>query len=410
MKNIVFLSVLTTDILFISIFASFGQEYSGRETSSSYILFSILFVTLSLIIIFFNIVTDFRKKRRNEVLVFSSIPFVILLCYLLEMPTGISAFKYLQEYFIWGFVVTYIGINVALYGGIGEMAKYWFLLMLLITLGGFCAIFIPFLKGQYFTSFAGSSYQTASYAASLAYGLNLFFLLFYKYFNLPHIYHKYWFRSTMFLFLFLQILVIFISGGRGGFVVVFLSTIVFLYVKYKMKELNIKFFFYMLFSIVISIVLLFQWQNNELLIHSFNRVFSYISSDGIDMSQTSDRDVVYENALYLISLRPFTGYGIFKYFDKCMYPHNLFIELLLARGVFYLVFFLLVSFFWIKKLILIIKKDYKNLLLLPLFVFVFVQLMLSGTYLTTPFFWFLGSYVFCCYYTDDKEKFSGQTH
>ena len=115
------------------------------------------------------------------------------------------------------------------------------------------------------------------------------------------------------------------------------------------------------------------------------------------MKQTSYRDIVYNEVLIKIKDRPLLGYGMFKqmdYMKNWMYPHNFFLEVLLSGGIVYLLFILFVSYVFYKKMIYLIGLDISHVLLLSIFGFTFVQLMLSGTYLSTPFFWFLGSYVF----------------
>jgi O-antigen ligase len=120
-----------------------------------------------------------------------------------------------------------------------------------------------------------------------------------------------------------------------------------------------------------------------------DRLFSYISSEGLDMSQTSNRDSVFETAMVFISDSPLWGYGLFGYYDVLgYYPHNLFLEILLQGGAIFLVFSLWALWIMFIKLCKMQKNNNSLYLLLPFIIYPFVQLLFTGSYMETPFFWF----------------------
>ena len=112
------------------------------------------------------------------------------------------------------------------------------------------------------------------------------------------------------------------------------------------------------------------------------------------MSRTSGRDIVYATILKSISKRPIFGYGIFNSNASEHGAHNIFLELLLQGGIIYLLFWIIVFYLFVRRLLLIIKYDNSNLILIPLSVYPFTLLLFSGSYLEQPLFWFVIAYVF----------------
>lgn len=402
LKNIIFIIALTSNILFPIILSIFGGQYSGKEDGMQYILFCVLFWGMTFLIFLFKIFQRNSQMYSRDNVIWAGIPLLFILAYCLEFPSGALAMKYLQQFLLWALPGAYIGIYMA--NSIARTSVIWFWFMIIVSIGIFIGIVQPFISGNPFESLAGSSYQEASYSASFAYSLNLFFLVFSRYFMLPSFFYNKFVKILLFFLLFLQVVCVFVTGGRGGFVVIFCSTGIYFYCKYLLSEINTKKLIGGIFIVVTISVMLFPiLQDNDVFVHGISRVFSYITEDGIDMTQTSNRDMVYANTIKLIQEKPLLGYGIFKYFDTCMYPHNLFLEILLSRGFLYLGLFLLVSILFFRKLINIIMGDRGNFLLIPFIVFTMVSLMVSGTYLTSSFFWFLGTYVFCTKLTHSNK-------
>lgn len=110
---------------------------------------------------------------------------------------------------------------------------------------------------------------------------------------------------------------------------------------------------------------------------------------GINWEGTSGRDVVYLNTIHLIEQRPVLGYGLYGMWDVInYYPHNLFLEVLLQGGIVYLIIFSWMLLLFVRKLFRMVKTDRRYRILGILFLYPFVMLMFSGTYLNTSQFWF----------------------
>ena len=182
------------------------------------------------------------------------------------------------------------------------------------------------------------------------------------------------------------------SGGRGG--VVFLFALAGLISLIFVKKRNIfKVLFFVLPLGLLGVVIIFDLVQNSVLENTFNRgmdrAFSYISSSGIDMAQTSNRDIVFELAQKNIEANLYTGYGIFHTIGAFGYPHNIFLEILEGGGIFYFAFWIIILIISIKRAYFIIKIERNLLFLVPLFIYPSVNLLFSGSYLMTGMFWFV---------------------
>ena len=121
-----------------------------------------------------------------------------------------------------------------------------------------------------------------------------------------------------------------------------------------------------------------------------SRVFSYISGSGIDISETSGRDEIWQFCIPFVYNRPLFGYGIFSYTTYLgpLYPHNFLLEVLIQGGIFYFILWLFVLIVFFIKLRAILIRDKNNILLLTTIVTSFSFLSFSGTYLQNGLFWF----------------------
>lgn len=395
MKNIVFVATLIGQLLFFSFLSIFGLEYRGMEESSGYVIFCVLLAALTLLIF----TSDYFIFRRFSLNLNSTILFVlpafVALVYFIEKATAETAERSLIFYLLFSLPATYIGIYVARRRSIVSMAKWFEVLMLVMTLSVITSLILPLFRNEAFLAFAGSSHQTASYISAFAYSLNLFFLLFDHRYQLFRFHYTRIYKISSYILLLLQIAGVLYSGGRGGFVVIINATLILMWLKIRQENYGLKkistilLFFALGFSFLLSRLL-----QNESFLASSGRVFSYISSGGIDISQTSGREFVYKDALKLITDKPILGYGLFKYSDFTIFPHNIFLEILLNGGIVYLSFTIILGYLFFKKFKFIIQKEPENILALAIFIFPITELMFSGTYLETPLFWFVIAYVF----------------
>jgi O-antigen ligase len=268
--------------------------------------------------------------------------------------------------------------------------------MLLISTEILVTIISHISRNETFTSYTISAYQTQSYVSAFAYCLNLSFLLYGAQYKLFKFHYYKWFKIIEYILLLVQISGVLFSGGRGGFVLLVSSSVILLWVKSKDKNFRInKVFIIILFLTVVGLLTVPKIVKVDLFSESTQRIFSYISPRGLDLTETSDRDVLYYKAFELIKERPISGYGLFGFYDYIFYPHNIFLEILLNGGIIFLLFAIIIVLIFFTKLKLIIHHAPSNLVILSVVIFPMTELMFSGTYMVTPLFWFAISYVFC---------------
>lgn len=237
--------------------------------------------------------------------------------------------------------------------------------------------------------YGGGQYQALSYFCAFS-ALVLFSRL------LEHSNRRYWLKIITLLSIIVLLFGIILSGGRGGLLVVIVGSL--LLIKYKLGFNFFRKHFWVAISVFILILPLgssFDFFSDRL-DESYNRLFSFVSSEGINMEGSSNRDDFYSSSLKLFNDRPVFGYGFFgtvKHLGN-FYPHNLFLELLLHGGISLLVVSVFVLFVFISKLNQILKVRRDEEVILIVVVYVFLMLMVSSSYLQEPGFWFSLSYVF----------------
>ena len=393
MKHFIFTLKLNFSMFFFSIAAIVGTDYTG--SSEYYIVMLSLGVLCFVSILksyFFHNAVPLRKVN----LFFYLLPILTTLIYLIESPTTDNGYLYFSVYLAYCFPAIYIGTFVSSNRLLGEMAKWWELILVVITIG--IIVSLPKMIYLNFISLGGGlSYQTISYISAFAFSLSLFSLLFGDKYPRFYFFKSKFFRYFTYLIMFFQVVAIFITGGRGGFLVLFFSSGILILTKLrngvKFKKVIILIILTTVFFFIISYFL--SDKAEYLLEIGSERIFSFITPNGIDMSNTSGRDEYYFKAIKLIKDRPIFGYGIFKYVDTSIdYPHNIFLEFLLQGGVFYFLFWIIILIKFYVKFKRILKFDYAHLILIPITIYPFTQLMFSGTYLKTALFWFVIAYVF----------------
>lgn len=386
--------------LFFSISSILGYQYYGIDDSKVYIIYCIIVAILNLSLCLGALLLKNLKITLKELLVFS-FPFIILSIYLLTgmLNNGFNtlATSFFCYFLLWSVPAIYVAIYVNKSNIFNSIVKWFEIIMLVFSLSIITSSFIPFLQGANFSLMGGATYQSASYIAAFAFGLNLYFLCFgenHERFNFTS--RKIYKYICIFL-LFLQLSGIFLSGGRGGII---LATAYTIYISFSilksrnLNKINTYFLSFIVFIIFIMIVLPILLQN-DIFRSGFDRVFEFISSDGkINWDGTSNRDDAYLKAIELISENPIFGYGLYGFWEVSGYPHNIILEILLNGGITYLIFSTIIFTVFLNKLFKMIKFDRQNRLLLIIFLYPITMLLFSGTYMTNTIFWFVITVVF----------------
>ncbi|MDO9511675.1 MAG: O-antigen ligase family protein [Bacteroidales bacterium] len=402
MRNFIFITLLFFPEVFFSLAAIFGRDYSGAEHSDIYIYSTVATVLLSLFFVFGE--STYKKvapiSRAN--ILFYSIPFLAIVFYLIESPLNANGKQFFRLFFAFSASSIYVGTYMAANNYLIKIAKWIDVVFIVIMVGLISSL--PRMVNLNEIVVGGLIYQQISYNAAFAFSLGLYSLLFGNSYQRYKLFKSRFYKIMTSVSLFFIVLIIIISAGRGGSVLLITSTIVILLYRFKniigFKK-NIR--------IITSLVILF-YIFQFILPQEFipltkigtERLISYFSFGGIDMNDTSGRNIVYSVAWKMFIEQPIFGYGIFKYVstfnlyidDVIPYPHNIILEFLLQGGIFYLIFWLLILWKYFLKFKIILKHNSTNGLLIPISLLPITLLLFSGTYLTTGLFWFSLSYVF----------------
>lgn len=394
MKHFIFAFTLFSSVLFFSITAILGISYLGDAESNLFRYYCIIVFILSLFTFGFLYLP--QKKARSNFIVF----FIVFIYLISGIISGLWSDKSFLCFGAFSIPATCIGIYYGNRGSFDEMVKWFDIILLILSLS------LAYSSLTLSRSMAsGDSYysQSLSYNAAMAFVLDLYLLSYGKEYRRFPLFKSKLFHLLGLVLLLVYPVIILYSGGRGGFVVVIVGLIIYIFTSGKKKAKT---------NIVLGSLLLLLGFGLATMIYDFGtnsflsdiqrnseRVFSYITSEGIDMTETSSRDYVYARSLQYIGQHPL-GSGLFSYkktfqpFVGQSYPHNILLEWLVQGGV---VFFLLCFF----SLLLLIRKYHKlkrqgsiSPLIIPFFVYSLTQLMFSASYMEEPLFWFSFSFVY----------------
>lgn len=378
--------LIAMPFLFFSASSILSYDYPGFPESKLYV-----FVLLSLFILF--LISHIIVSKINVTLINYLFPLLVLfIAYLSSIIYDLSLGKFYIEYVLFVLPAIFFSIYIAKQAPIFIFNNYILFFCVFNSLAYTLVIskMINLSPNDLINFFGGGHYQGYAYGVSLTYLFLLIFFLFYNNRN------SIWFKILFFLVFVSHWFEVLLSGARGAFLVIFFGTFILLLVRYNfLKIFKIIFFVSLLTFLGFYLLSFFNFEFIDRFLLSFERVFSYVSFEGIDMSKTSNRDDFYNLAIKLINEKPFFGYGIFGYQKEMgAYPHNFILEVLLQGGICLLFFWLFVlTLFFIKLKKLLSLNSLHHYILAPV-IYSSFQLMFSGSYLIEPLFWFSLCYVF----------------
>lgn len=399
-KSYVYVNIMTIHMTFFAISAFLGIKHLGSEESSTYIIV----LSISTIIAYLFLLIDIFRFKYIYLsnLFFLTVPLLVFISYLVGSSFGEFANKTILIYFVLVVPSMLSGYLYARDKNTNQLVKGFIIVSFIIFLGLLKSLseLLQSSVIDLLTVFGGGQYQALSYFAAFGYSTYLAYLLFYTN-EKSRIY------SLLSICLFSVFLVsIFLSGGRGGLIVIVFSSIIFFYLKFGFKKFIVFFIFILaIFFALYQLTNVMQFENKERILESIDRLFSFISGGGIDMTQSSNRDEFYNKAIELISQKLLLGYGIFGYINYAgdFYSHNLFLDFLLQGGIVYLICWILFIFCFLFKLVQILKFCPNEKIILVPVISSFTLLLFSGSYLQESLFWFSLSYVFNYKINNERE-------
>ena len=396
MRDFVFTYALFSSMLFFSLAAILGIDYSSVGGGGLFQYYSGA-SSVIVIIVFFMYYVRQKITSRNV------ITFLIIALYFFSgILSGFWRDSSFLRFAVFCIPASFIGLYYGNLMSIDGMIKWLDLVKLILTIA------LLFLSRRLSLAIAqGDSYysQTLSYYAAMGFLLDLYLLDSgngtprFSFFCSKIV------RFIDYLLLFLYPVVILYSGGRGGFITLIVGLLVYvLFINKTRNGNNVLLSAFLMLCLIGLFAMIFDISSYGFLSeiqHNSARVFSYVSSGSIDISETSGRDFVYSRSIDLIGANPF-GYGLYSYKKVFMplvgqrYPHNLFLEWLMQGGV---IFFLV----WMVSLVLLIRKMIRinrvvslSYLFIPFLIYPLVQLLFSASYVEEPFFWFSFCFMVNC--------------
>lgn len=384
-------------LFFFGFYALTGRVYGGATSDSSYISFMMLVDIIPLVLFIKYLIS---KKSKNGVGAIIFVLLSILLVLLIEANFSLG-FPLVKSFIAYAIPSALIGILFAKYE-VGEyFAKWLEPIMLFLTIVGIRSMSLIMAFSYSGVYEFGIGVQSLSYYCAFAFALNLYFLLFGDEIKDRLKYARSSFYKVIsIVLLVVQVVVSLSSGGRGGFILAAVSAIVMIMIKYTRRGENVmktSLLFAVMIAVVVVIVRLMPENITNAVSEGSERTFSYFTESGIDMSETSNRDRVYSNAIMDIKRSPVIGYGLLMKgsFIEGSWPHNIILEVLLQGGIIYLFIFLFLMFKVVKKLRLLLRNGHK-LFIVPVALYPIVMLCFSGSYITTGQFFFVITYIICC--------------
>lgn len=368
-----------------------GVEH--EEGSSEYLFFMVGLFCLSMLFVIRDLFTYSNRVNKKVLL----IPIFFSLCYFFETSFESPILEWTKKSFYFHLFFSLPALMsasiLASTHQVEKIYKNMDIIMLILAIGMIAILPKMLLMGTIINGYNKISYQSA-----LAFGY-LYYGLLSKREDRYYIFKTKIYRIACIAMCTLLALTSLASGGRGGVVLLFvqIAIISLIYVSRR----NIFRVFFLFVPLLVAFVMIIASLLNDSAFASvleigMDRAFSYISENGIDMSQTSGRDEAYELALANIQLNPWTGYGIFHTIGKFGYPHNIFLEMLEQGGVLYLFVWLIIILKSLKRGWYMLKCDNNLNFLIPLMLYPCIMLLFSGSYLMNATFWF--SICFCLIY------------
>ena len=403
-SKLIFTLFLFWPTIYFSISSIFGFAIEDGSSPPWYIPCLILFGTMSVLMT----LSDGMKFIANDIIFTIIFPLFIIMEYIIELALGHTpAFQYFSYYLGFFIPSAFIGVYIAKTGGIKKYTKWLDLVMVLSTLGLIVAL--PKIVYLSVISLGGASYQQMAYVAGLAFTINLSGLLFGDNYDRFAFMKGFNAKVICFIMLIVQLLCCLYSGGRGGFIYLVGCSIVLLVLSRKIMYL----FYVVLFLAVLYLISSIYDESifADVISERMERTFSFIGTHGIDKQ---NRGEVWDDAVLLFQESSLFGRGLFSYFNEMRvrfdqpYAHNLFLEILIQGGINYILVWIFILLKFSSSLIKLIKRDLGNVAMIVLFLFPFITLMFSTTYLQSSLFWFSLSYVYAAYKIDSTTDMPQQ--
>ena len=228
------------------------------------------------------------------------------------------------------------------------------------------------------------NYQSISYYSIFAFGFNMYLIV-----QCSNSYTRYR-RYILIALAILQVIITIMAGGRGAFVLGCVFTLYF-----ALKNITFsKLISYILIGLAVLLTINAILSDNEIFKMGFERIFNFFGNT--EAIGTDNRWIRWNLAWNAFTKSPVFGHGLGSvFYEVGFYSHNIFTDMLCEGGVVLFLIFIFVLMKFIRASQILITEDYRNEIIVIVFLCSFVMNSFSGYYLSDTGIWLSLTYVLC---------------
>lgn len=228
------------------------------------------------------------------------------------------------------------------------------------------------------------NYQSISYYSIFAFGFNMYLIV-----QCSNSYTRYR-RYILIALAILQVIITIMAGGRGAFVLGCVFTLYF-----ALKHITFsKLISYILIGLAVLLTINAILSDNEIFKIGFERIFNFFGNT--EAIGTDNRWIRWNLAWNAFTKSPVFGHGLGSvFYEVGFYSHNIFTDMLCEGGVVLFLIFIFVLMKFIRASQILITEDYRNEIIVIVFLCSFVMNSFSGYYLSDTGIWLSLTYVLC---------------
>lgn len=228
------------------------------------------------------------------------------------------------------------------------------------------------------------NYQSISYYSIFAFGFNMYLIV-----QCSNSYTRYR-RYILIALAILQVIITIMAGGRGAFVLGCVFTLYF-----ALKHITFsKLISYILIGLAVLLTINAILSDNEIFKMGFERIFNFFGNT--EAIGTDNRLIRWNLAWNAFTKSPVFGHGLGSvFYEVGFYSHNIFTDMLCEGGVVLFLIFIFVLMKFIRASQILITEDYRNEIIVIVFLCSFVMNSFSGYYLSDTGIWLSLTYVLC---------------
>lgn len=229
------------------------------------------------------------------------------------------------------------------------------------------------------------NYQSISYYSIFAFGFNMYLIV--QCSNSSYTRYR---RYILIALAILQVIITIMAGGRGAFVLGCVFTLYF-----ALKHITFsKLISYILIGLAVLLTINAILSDNEIFKMGFERIFNFFGNT--EAIGTDNRWIRWNLAWNAFTKSPVFGHGLGSvFYEVGFYSHNIFTDMLCEGGVVLFLIFIFVLMKFIRASQILITEDYRNEIIVIVFLCSFVMNSFSGYYLSDTGIWLSLTYVLC---------------